>query len=42
MSIIFMNSNSSKTPDPHRLVLNHIYKMDLQRGDKRSTTHGRI
>ena len=31
---IFMNSENSKTPDPHRLLLNLSGKMNLKRSDK--------
>ena len=31
---IFMNSKSSKTSDPHRLLLNFTDKTDLRRKDK--------
>ena len=31
---IFMNSENSKTSDPHRLLLNLTEKIDLRRGDK--------
>ena len=31
---MFMNSNSSKTSDPHRLLLNLKDKIDLRRKDK--------
>ena len=37
MSTIFMNSESSKTSDAHRLGLNITNKMDLWRGDKRGS-----
>ena len=33
MNIIFMNSENSKTSDPHRLLLNLTYKVDLRRQD---------
>ena len=29
-----MNSENSKTSDPHRLLLNLTYKVDLRRQDK--------
>ena len=31
MNTIFMNSNNSKTSDPHRLLLNLTDKIDLKR-----------
>ena len=31
---IFMNPENSKTPDPHRLLLNLSGKMNLKRSDK--------
>ena len=31
MDTIFMNSKNSKTPDPHRLLLNLTDKIDLRR-----------
>ena len=34
MNTIFMNSKSSKTSDPHRLLLNLTDKIDLRRKDK--------
>ena len=34
MNTIFMNSENSKAPDPHRLLLNLIDKIDLRRKDK--------
>ena len=34
MDIIFMNSGSCKTFDPHRLLLNHPDKIHLERSDK--------
>ena len=34
MNTIFMNSENSKTSDPHRLLLNLIDKINLKRGDK--------
>ena len=34
MSTIFMNSKNSKTPDPHRLLLNLTDKINLRRKDK--------
>ena len=34
MNTIFMNSKSSKTSDPHRLLLNLGDKIDLRRKDK--------
>ena len=34
MDIIFMNSGSCKTFDPHRLLLNHPDKINLKRSDK--------
>ena len=43
-----MNSKNSKTPDPHRLLLNLTDKIDLRRKDKylyqilAFTIHGRI
>ena len=33
MNTIFMNSENSKTSDPHRLLLNLIDKIDLRRKD---------
>ena len=30
MNTIFMNSENSKTSDPHRLLLNRTDKMDLR------------
>ena len=29
-----MNSENSKTPDPYRLLLNLMYKLNLKRKDK--------
>ena len=34
MDTIFMNSESSKTSDPHRLLLNLSDKINLKRSDK--------
>ena len=34
MDSIFMNSEKSKTSDPHRLLLNLTNKIDLRRKDK--------
>ena len=34
MDTIFMNSGGSKTPDPHRLLLNLLDKVNLKRNDK--------
>ena len=34
MNNIFMDSESSKTSDPHRLLLNLIDKIDVRRKDK--------
>ena len=34
MDTIFMNSGNSKTPDPHRLLLNLSDKINLKRSDK--------
>ena len=34
MNTILMNSEKSKTSDPHRLLLNGLEKMDLRRKDK--------
>ena len=34
MNTIFMNYKNSKTPDPHRLLLNLADKIDLRRKDK--------
>ena len=34
MNTIFMNSESSKTSDPHRLLPNLINEIDLRRKDK--------
>ena len=34
MNVIFMNSENSKTPDSHRLLLNLFDKIDLRRKDK--------
>ena len=34
MNTIFMNSENSKTSDPHRLLLNLTDKEDLRRKDK--------
>ena len=33
MGKIFLNSGNSKTSDPHSLVLNLMYKKQLQIGD---------
>ena len=34
MDTIFMNSENSKTSNPHRLLLNLLDKINLKRGDK--------
>ena len=34
MDTIFMNSENSKTSDPHRLLLNLANKINLKRNDK--------
>ena len=34
MDTIYMNSENSKTSDPHRLLLNLSDKMNLKRSDK--------
>ena len=34
MDTVFMNSENSKTSDPHRLLLNLTDKIDLKRKDK--------
>ena len=34
MDTVFMNSEKSKTSDPHRLLLNISDKMNLKRKDK--------
>ena len=34
MDNIFMNSQNSKTSDPHRLLLNPSDKIDLKRSDR--------
>ena len=34
MDIIFTNSENSKTPKPHILILKLIYKLDLRIGKK--------
>ena len=34
MDTIFMNSENSKTADPHRLILNLTDKINLKRNDK--------
>ena len=34
MDTVFMNSENSKTSDPHRLLLNLTDKIDLRRKDK--------
>ena len=36
MSTLLINSENSKSSDAHRLKLNLMDKMDLQRGDKRA------
>ena len=33
MDTIFMNSENSKAPDPHRLLLDLLDKIDLRRSD---------
>ena len=49
MNTIFMNSENSKTSDPHRLLLNLTDKINLKRSDKyvalsnlAFTIHGKI
>ena len=37
MDTIFMNSENSKRPDPHRLLLNLSDKINLKRSDKHLT-----
>ena len=34
MDTVFMNSRNSKTPDPHRLLLNLSDNVTLKRSDK--------
>ena len=34
MNTIFLNSENSKTSDPHRLLLNLSHKINLKKGDK--------
>ena len=34
MDTIFMNSENSKTSDPHRLLLNLLDKINLKRSNK--------
>ena len=34
MDTIFMNSEKSKTSEPHILILNLTNKLDLRRGEK--------
>ena len=34
MDIIFLNSENSKTSDPHRLLLNLLDKINLKRSDQ--------
>ena len=34
MNTIFMNSENSKTPDPHRVLLNLSDKINLKRSNK--------
>ena len=34
MDVIFINSENSKTSDPHRLLLNFFDNIDLRRKDK--------
>ena len=34
MNTIFINSENSKTSNPHRLLLNLTYKIDLRRKDE--------
>ena len=34
MNIIFMNSENSKTSDPHMILLNLAAKIDLRKKDK--------
>ena len=31
---IFKSLENSKTSDPHRLLLNHLHKIDLKRSDQ--------
>ena len=31
---IFKSLENSKTSDPHRLLLNHLHKIDLKRSDR--------
>ena len=49
MGTIFMNSKNSKITNPHRLILNLAFKINLKRGDKHVALsnlsifiHGRI
>ena len=35
MDTIFMNSENSKTSDPHKLLLNLLDKINLTRSDKK-------
>ena len=48
MDTIFMNSENSKTSDPHRLLLNFLDKINLKRSDMLLyqilvfTMHGKI
>ena len=50
MDTIFMNSENSKTSDPHRLLLNFSHTINLERSDKcmllyqilAFTIHGKI
>ena len=34
MNTLFMNSENSKTSDPHRLIFNLQIKRNVRRGDK--------
>ena len=34
MNTLFMNSENSKTSDPHRLLLNLLHKINLKWNDK--------
>ena len=34
MNTIFLNSENSKTSDPHRLLLNLSHKINLKKSDK--------
>ena len=35
MDAIFLNSENSKTSDPHKLLLNLLDKINLKRSDKK-------